>query len=82
VFTHSELESLGYSAYVNDTALLYEKASRMLPLLGMGISSHELVVPGVYKVVYDYSKIVYVNYNPSVVEVEGIMIAAKDFVII
>jgi hypothetical protein len=48
----------------------------------MGISSHELVVPGVYKVVYDYSKIVYVNYNPSVVEVEGIMIAAKDFVII
>lgn len=82
VFTHSELESLGYSAYVNDTASLYESASRTLPLLGMCITSHELVVPGVYKVIYDYSKIVYVNYNPSVVEVDGIMIAAKDFVII
>ena len=82
LFTHGELESLGYSAYVNETASVYESASRTLPLLGMGISSHEQVVPGVYKIIYDYSKIVYVNYNPSVVEVEGVMIPAKDFIVI
>ncbi len=82
LFTHSELESLGYSAYVNETATIYESASRMLSLMGMGISSHEQVVPGVYKVIYDYSKIVYVNYNPSVVEVDGVMIPAKDFIVI
>lgn len=82
LFTHSELESLGYSAYVNAAASIYESAARALPLLGMGISSHQLVTSGVYKVIYDYSKIVYVNYNPSVVEVDGVMIPAKDFIVI
>lgn len=82
LFTHSELESLGYSAYVNETATLYKSVSEILPLMGMTMTSHEIAVPGVYKVIYDYSRIVYVNYNPSVVEVDGIMIPAKDFVVI
>ena len=82
LFTHSDIESLGYNAYLNATASIYDSASRTLPLLGMGISSHEYVAPGIYKVVYDYSKIVYVNYNPSVVEIDGIMIPAKDFIVI
>lgn len=82
LFTHSELESLGYSAYVNAAASIYDSASRTRPLLGMSISSHQLVASGVYKVIYDYSKIVYVNYNPSVVEVDGVMVPAKDFIVI
>ena len=49
----------------------------LLPLRG-----DELIASGVYKVIYDYSKIVYVNYNPSVVEVDGVMIPAKDFIVI
>ena len=35
----------------------------MLPLMDMKITSHEQVVSGVYKITYDYSKVVYVNYN-------------------
>ena len=37
---------------------------------------------GVYKVTYGYSKVVYVNYNPSVVSVEGVYIDALSFVVI
>ncbi len=82
LFTHSSGTTLDYNAYVSQTASLYGEAKQLLPLLDMSITSHEIAVPGVYKVTYDYSRVVYVNYNPSVVEVDGIMIPAKDFVII
>lgn len=82
LFTHSSGSTLDYNAYVSQTASLYSDAKLILPLLDMSITSHEIAVPGVYKVTYDYSRVVYVNYNPSVVEVDGIMIPAKDFVII
>ncbi len=82
LFTHSSGTTLDYNAYVSQTASLYSEAKQILPLLDMSITSHEIAVPGVYKVTYDYSRVVYVNYNPSVVEVDGIMIPAKDFVII
>ena len=54
----------------------------MMPLMDMEITSHEKVVSNVYKITYDYSKVVYVNYNPSVVEVNGVLVSAKDFLII
>lgn len=82
LFTHSSGTTLDYNAYVSQTASLYGDAKQILPLLDMSITSHEIAVPGVYKVTYDYSRVVYVNYNPSVVEVDGIMVPAKDFVII
>ena len=82
LFTHSSGTTLDYNAYVSQTASIYGEAKQLLPLLDMSITSHEVIVPGVYKATYDYSRVVYVNYNPSVVEVDGIMIPAKDFVII
>ena len=82
LFTHSSGNTLNYNAYVSQTASLYAGAKKLLPLLDMSITSHEAVVPGVYKVTYEYSRVVYVNYNPSMVDVDGIMIPAKDFVII
>ncbi len=82
LFTHSSGSTLDYNAYVSQTASIYGEAKQILPLLDMSITSHEIAVPGVYKITYDYSRVVYVNYNPSVVEVDGIMIPAKDFVII
>lgn len=81
VFTHSGT-SLDYSSYAALTAKYYAKAKRLLPMMDMKMTSHECVLSGVYKITYDYSKVVYVNYNPSVVEVDGIMISEKDFVII
>ena len=82
LFTHDTASSLNYSIYAAQTAKLYSDAKSLLPVMDMKMTSHELVVPGVYKVTYDYSKVIYVNYNPSVVEVNGIMISAKDYVVI
>lgn len=82
LFTHSSGSTLDYNAYVSQTASIYSEAKQLLPLLDMSITSHEIAVPGVYRITYDYSRVVYVNYNPSVVEVDGIMVPAKDFVII
>ncbi len=82
VFTHSNCEVLDYGVYSTQISKFYSTAKRMLPLMDMKITSHEQVISGVYKITYDYSKIVYVNYNPSVVEVNGILVSAKDFVVI
>ena len=82
LFTHDATSNLNYSLYATDTAKLYSEAKALLPVMDMKMTSHEKVVSGVYKITYDYSKVVYVNYNPSVVEINGIMISAKDYVVI
>ncbi len=82
LFTNSTDTGISYSSYATRTAKLYSKAKQMNPLMKMKITSHEKVTDGVYKITYDYAKIVYVNYNPSVVEVNGVMISAKDFIVI
>ncbi len=82
VFTHSNETSVSYSSYATQTSKLYSRAKKLLPVMNMKITSHEKVTDGVYKITYDYSKIVYVNYNPSVVEINGVMISAKDFIVI
>lgn len=81
-FTHNSGSTLDYNAYVSSVAGICESAERTKDLLGMTITSHQNLLSGVYKVTYDYSKTVYVNYNTSVVTVEGIMIPPKDFIII
>ena len=82
VFTYDNCNILDYGVYATQTARFYSSAKKMLPLMDMKITSHEKVLSGVYKVTYDFNKVVYVNYNPSVVEVNGILVSAKDFVII
>lgn len=82
VFTYNKSDILDYGVYATQTAKFYSSVKRMLPLMDMKMTSHEQVVSGVYKITYDYSKVVYVNYNPSVVEVNGILVSAKDFVVI
>ncbi len=82
MFTYDGVQNLDYGLYASVVAKHYSTAKRMMPLMDMQITSHEKVVSNVYKITYDYSKVVYVNYNPSVVEVNGILIDAKDFVII
>ncbi len=82
VFTHNSNSTLDYNAYISSVAKVYETAEKTFPLIGKTITSHQSVLAGVYKVTYDYSKTVYVNYNPSVVTVNGIMVPPKDFIII
>jgi hypothetical protein len=82
LFTHSSDTNVSYSSYATQTAKLYSRAKKLCPVMNMKITSHEKVTDGVYKITYDYSKTVYVNYNPSLVEVNGVMISAKDFIVI
>ncbi len=82
LFTHSSDTNISYSSYATQTAKLYSRAKKLWPVMNMKITSHEKVTDGVYKITYDYSKTVYVNYNPSLVEVNGVMISAKDFIMI
>ncbi len=82
LFTHSSDTNVSYSSYATQTAKLYSRAKKLWPVMNMKITSHEKVTDGVYKITYDYSKTVYVNYNPSLVEVNGVMISAKDFIVI
>lgn len=82
VFTYDKCDVLDYGVYATQTAKFYSSVKRMLPLMDMKITSHEQVVSGVYKITYDFSKVVYVNYNPSVVEVNGILVSAKDFIVV
>ncbi|MBE6803191.1 MAG: hypothetical protein E7530_09980 [Ruminococcaceae bacterium] len=82
LFTHDTASNLNYSLYATNTAKLYSETKSLLPVMDMKMTSHEKVVSGVYKITYDYNKVIYVNYNPSVVEVNGIMISAKDYVVI
>lgn len=82
LFTHNADTSISYSSYATQTAKLYSRAKKLSTVMNMKMTSHEKVTDGVYKIMYDYSKIVYVNYNPSVVEINGVMISAKDFIII
>ena len=82
LFTHDTASNLNYSLYATNTAKLYSETKALLPVMDMKMTSHEKVVSGVYKITYDYNKVIYVNYNPSVVEVNGIMISAKDYVVI
>lgn len=81
IFTYDGT-SFDYGLYATQTAKSYSSVKRMSSLNDMKITSHEKVAAGVYKVVYNFNKIVYINYNPSVVQVDGIMVSAKDFIII
>ncbi len=82
IFTYKDEGALSYSGFSAKTAEYYSKAKSLLPVMDMKITSHEEIADNVYKVTYDYSKIIYINYNPSAVKVDGIMISAKDFVVI
>lgn len=81
IFTYDG-SSFDYGLYATQTAKSYSLIKRVSSLADMKITAHEKVASGVYKVTYNFNKIVYINYNPSVVQVDGIMVSAKDFVII
>lgn len=81
IFTYDGT-SFDYGLYATQTAKSYSLIKRVSSLADMKITAHEKVASGVYKVTYNFNKIVYINYNPSVVQVDGIMVSAKDFVII
>ncbi len=82
LFTYEECNNLSYGAYATLTGQYYSKMKSLKSIQGMEITSHEKLLAGVYKVTYDYNKVVYVNYNDSVVTVDGILLSPQDFILV
>lgn len=82
LFTYNECADLAYADYASLTAKYYSKVKGLKAVTDMQITSHEQRVPGVYKIVYGYNKTVYVNYNKSVVTVDGLLLSPMDFVLL
>ncbi len=82
LFTYRDVAGLEYGLRASETASYYADLRALRAVMDLEITSRETVTAGVYKVTYGYSKVVYVNYNPSVVSVEGVYIDALSFVVI
>ena len=82
LFTYEECENLAYGTYASMTANYYSKVKSLKAITDMTLTSHEEIKTGVYKLVYNYTRIVYVNYTKSVAEVEGVLISPQDFLIV
>ena len=82
LFTYEECNDLSYGAYATQTAQYYSKIKSLKAIQGMTITSHEKLLNGVYKTTYGYNKVVYVNYNESVVTVDGLLLSPQDFILV
>ncbi len=82
LFTYEECNNLSYGTYATLAAQYYSKMKSLKAIQGLEITSHEKLLAGVYKVTYGYNKVVYVNYNDSVVTVDGILLSPQDFILV
>ena len=82
LFTYEECNNLSYGTYATLASQYYSKLKSLKAIQGLEITSHEKLLAGVYKVTYGYNKVVYVNYNDSVVTVDGILLSPQDFILV
>lgn len=82
LFTYEECNGLSYGTYATQTAQYYSKVKSLKAVQSLPMTSHEKLLNGVYKVTYGYNKVVYINYNKSVVTVDGLLLSPQDFIIV
>lgn len=82
LFTYEECNDLSYGTYATQTAQYYSKVKSLKAVQNLPMTSHEKLLNGVYKVTYGYNKVVYINYNKSVVTVDGLLLSPQDFIIV
>ena len=82
LFTYEECNDLSYGAYATQTAQYYSKVKSLKAVQNLPMTSHEKLLNGVYKVSYGYNKVVYINYNKSVVTVDGLLLSPQDFILV
>ena len=82
LFTYEECNDLSYGAYATQTAQYYSKVKSLKAVQNLPMTSHEKLLNGVYKVTYGYNKVVYINYNKSVVTVDGLLLSPQDFILV
>lgn len=82
LFTYEECNGLSYGTYATQTAQYYSKVKSLKAVQNLPMTSHEKLLNGVYKVTYGYNKVVYINYNKSVVTVDGLLLSPQDFILV
>ena len=82
IFTYENSSELSYGRYASLVSTYSSKLKPLKAVADMRMTSHEKMQDGVYKIIYNFNKIVYVNYTKSVVEVEGVLISPQDFIIV
>ena len=82
LFTYEECNDLSYGTYATQTAQYYSKVKSLKAVQNLPMTSHEKLLNGVYKVTYGYNKVVYINYNKSVVTVDGLLLSPQDFILV
>lgn len=82
LFTYGDCEGLAYGNYASIAAQYYSKIKSLKAIADMRITSHEEIKSGIYKIVYNYNRVVYVNYTTSVAEIEGVLLSPQDFLIV
>ncbi len=82
LFTYEDCEGLAYGNYASIAAHYYSEVKALKAVADMKITSHEEIKPGIFKTVYNYNRVVYVNYTGSVAEVEGVLLSPQDFLMV
>lgn len=82
LFTYEDCANLSYGAYASQAAQYYSKIKSLKAIQNMPMTSHEMLLGGVYKITYGYSKTVYVNYNKSIITVDGLLLSPQDFILV
>ena len=76
------LFSSEYQNWLDDCEAIYTEMNENLAEVSNSyIVNHEEIQPNVFKVTYENGKAVYVNYNEELAIVNGIHIAARDYVV-
>ena len=71
-----------YGDWLNIASEYYEKANAVLePVAQKRMLKNEKLADGVFRTTYENGYAVYVNYNGSEQQVEGVTIPARDFVL-
>lgn len=80
-FNH--LYSVNFDDWFADAVEFYTKANRVLqPVIDSKIVDHRQLQPNVYQTVYENGFSVIVNYNQAFVEIDGITVPGKDFLLV
>lgn len=74
------IETFYYDDWINQAVDFYAQANAALSdLRSLRMVRHTQILPGVFRTEYEGSKLIYVNYNNTDVDVGGITVKARDF---
>ncbi len=78
--TENGVETFYYDDWINQAVDFYFQANTALAdLRGLRMVRHTQILPGVFRTEYEGTKLIYVNYTYTDVDVGGVTVKARDF---